>query len=84
MLSQEARTVPPPGPPAREAGRQLALPLPPCAPPAPTPAAGPPPGGGVPVPPRRVWARLPPPARAEVRRVVWRVMEEVLRDEPRC
>ena len=29
----------------------------------------------------QVWARLAPPVQAEVRRVVWRVLEEVIRDE---
>ena len=85
MPSLEARTSPPParpGPPAPGASRQLALPLPPLG------AAPPPPAlaclaGGAPVRPRQVWVRLPPPVRAEVRRAVWRVLEEVLRDEPR-
>jgi hypothetical protein len=72
--SQEAR-------PGRGASRQLALPLAPAGPPAPASAAGPLLAGGVPVRPRQVWVRLPPPVRAEVRRLVWQVLEEVIRHE---
>jgi hypothetical protein len=86
MPSLEARTSPPParpGPPGRGASRQLALPLPPLGAPLPAPAALAGPVGVAPVRPRQVWVRLPPPVQAEVRRAVWRVLEEALRDEPR-
>jgi hypothetical protein len=52
--------------------RQLALPLAPAAAPLPLPALGPP------VPPRRAWRSLAPPAQAAVRRAVARVYEDVL------
>ena len=78
MLSHDAR--PAPVPPGRQVGgargrlRQLVLPLGPLDAPPPAP-------GEARVRPRQVWARLAPPVRAEVRRIVWRVLEEALRDE---
>jgi hypothetical protein len=69
------------GTPRRGTSRQLALPLPTGEPPAPASAVCLLLAGGPPMRPRQVWARLPPPVRAEVRRVVWRVLEEVLHDE---
>jgi len=79
MLSHDARPAPVP-PPGRQVGgargqlRQLVLPLGPL-------DAAPPPPGAARVRPRQVWARRAPPVQAEVRGVVWRVLEEVLRDE---
>jgi hypothetical protein len=83
MLSQEAPPPPPSAPLVRSgrvASRQLALPLPPPGPPGPGALVLEPRGGAV-VRPRQVWARLPPPIRAEVRRLVGQVLEEVIRDE---
>jgi hypothetical protein len=83
MLSQEAPPSSPSAPlvrPGRVASRQLALPLPPPGPPGPGPLVLEPRGGAV-VRPRQVWARLSPPIRAEVRRLVGQVLEEVIRDE---
>jgi hypothetical protein len=83
MLSQEASPSPPSAPLVRSgrlAGHQLALPLPPPGPPGPAPLVLELRGGAV-VRPRQVWARLPPPIRAEVRRLVRQVLEEVIRDE---
>jgi hypothetical protein len=80
--SPEARPVPPParsGRPGRGASRQLALPLAPDGPPAPASVAGPLLAGGVPVRPGQVWVRLPPSVQAEVRRLVWQVLGEVIR-----
>ena len=68
---------PAPVPPDGALGRQLALPLPPAAL---GPAARPPPTPVAVVRPRRVWAGLPPAARARVRLVAGRVLEEVVRD----
>lgn len=84
MRSQE--TPPPPGvthsmSPLRASSRQLALPFPPPGLPGPAPPARLPLGGAVRVRPRQVWAQLPPPARAEVRRIVWQVLAEVIHDE---
>jgi hypothetical protein len=82
--SREARAVPPParpGHPLRGTSRQLALPLAPDGPPAPAAVTCPLLAGGVPVRPRQVWVRLSPPVQAEVRRLVWQVLEEVIRHE---
>jgi hypothetical protein len=89
MLTQHRQEVCPvpsparPGHLVRGTSHQLALPLPPGGPPAGEPAAIPPLTSVVPVRPRQVWGRLPPPVQAEVRRTVWRVLEEVIRHEPR-
>jgi hypothetical protein len=69
--SQEAHT----GPPLRGTSRQLALPLPTGGPPASWRQAADAGAGGPPTRPGQVWARLPLPVRAEVRRVVWRVWD---------
>ena len=84
MLNQEAPPRPPSARPVRSVrvtSRQLALPLPPPGPPGPAPLVLEPLGGAVRVHPRQVWTRLPPPVQAEVRRLVWQVLEEVIRDE---
>ena len=86
MLGQDARTNRSPAstvPPGRGSSRQLALPLAPFVPPELPPPTLPRLAGGAPVRPRQVWARLPPAVQAEVRRVVWQVLEEVLHNEPR-
>ena len=73
---------------AKPASRQLALPLPPCAPhvghvPAPPAPLLPPlpPSAGI-VRPLEVWARLPPLAHVQIRQLLVRIFEEVSRDAP--
>jgi hypothetical protein len=84
MFSQEA---PPPSPSVRllssrrAPNQQLALPLPAAGSPGPAPPALVLLGEAARVRPRQVWVRLPAPIQAEVRRAVWQVLEEVIRDE---
>ncbi len=84
MLSQE---VPPLSPSVhqpsarRPISQQLALPLLSSGLPEPTPPALVVLAEAVRVRPRQLWMHLPAPIQAEVRRVVWQVLEEVIRDE---
>jgi hypothetical protein len=83
MLSEAPppRSAARPPSPMRASSQQLTLPLLPPGPPGPAPPALVPLVGAVRVRPRQVWAGSPPPVRAEVRRRVWQVLEEVIRDE---
>jgi hypothetical protein len=71
MLPTRPDRSPPAAAPPPAPARQLALPLGPVAAPPPLPRLGPP------VPPRRVWRSLGPPAQAAVRCAVVRVYQEV-------
>jgi hypothetical protein len=72
-------TEPLPAPPTPAIGRQLALPFPPPATPAPRPLTG----TLVPVRPRRVWASLAPASRAQIRRTWVRISQELAHDAAR-
>ena len=65
----------------RASSHQLALPLLAASPPGLAPPALMRLGEAVRVRPRQVWVHLPAPVQAEVRRAVWQVLEEVIRDE---